>query len=86
MNCLSDENVKYLLLANGISWKALLVLNCTNTLAGRGIFKDDDEVGGRHVTLPIHYFRNFYNQNTKQEIVKDTDKVEKTEAQTITHL
>lgn len=54
----SGDNNKYLFLMNGFAWKALLLLNCINSLAGREIFKDGEELEGRYVKLPIDYFRN----------------------------
>lgn len=42
---------------NGIIWKVLMVINCVNSLAGKGIFKDAEGLGKDCVRLPCQYFQ-----------------------------
>lgn len=53
---ISNDN-KIIFLLNGVSWKLLMLLNCSESLSGRGILKDDDEIGRNCVKLPIQYFQ-----------------------------
>lgn len=55
-----------LALMNGISWKLLMVMNCLNSLAGKGISKDAEEKGLKCVKLPFRFFEkvSIYNPTT----------------------
>lgn len=77
--------MKYLFLVNGVSWKALLVLNCVDSLAGRGIFKDEERIDGKYVKLPIDYFR-YFCKIYERKSASDKNAVNSTEAPTITRL
>lgn len=50
-------------LLNGVSWKLLMLMNCSDSLSGRGIFKDDEEPGRKCVELPIQYFQKLFKAN-----------------------
>lgn len=57
------NNQQIIILLNGISWKLLMLLNCSESLSGRGIFKDDEELGRNFVELPIQYFQKVLKVN-----------------------
>ena len=52
---------------NGVAWKVLMVLNCLNSLSGKGIIKDAKEPGMKCVKLPIQYFEKvlIYNSTNR---------------------
>ena len=52
----SENNEKILLIVNGLSVILLVMLNCLNSLAGRGVLRDLDEGDPRFDVLPVTYF------------------------------
>lgn len=64
--------MKYVFILNGISWKLLMILNCTNSLAGKGVLIDFEE---EVFELPYRYFRDILENNHAETNCKDEGKV-----------
>lgn len=75
---LLEMNVNYnkevLLILHGVSWKLLMVLNCIDTLSGKGLFRDAVEKGNKCVKLPIDYFKKLLVTNIA--VVKNDSKLD----------
>lgn len=62
-----NNNKEVLFIMHGVSWKLLMVLNCTDSLSGKGLFIDAAEKGKKCVKLPIDYFKELFgNQSINQ--------------------
>lgn len=73
----TGNNKEILFVLNGVSWKVLMLLNCVNSLSGRGIFIDAEESGRTCVELPIHYFQKllkFHENKTDEKSYKADEK------------
>lgn len=57
------DSITALSVMNGVAWKLLMVVNCLNSLSGRGVVKDAEESGMKCIKLPIQYFQKVMVNN-----------------------
>lgn len=66
----SENNKKLLFVLNGVSWKLLTLVNCVNSLSGRGVFLDCDDLSAAGVELPVRYFQTMIDDAENKKIVE----------------
>lgn len=66
-----NYNKEVLLIVHGVTWKLLMVLNCIDSLTGKGVLTDAAEQGKECVKLPVDYFKKLLLKNNQAMVEND---------------